>query len=234
MPVAVVTGASKGIGEAIARALAEEGYNLALGARSVDRLKEIAEELNEKHNVEVFYHYLDVSKPESVGEFAEKVLERFRDVDVLVANAGLGHFGRLEELTEEQFHEMIEVNLLGVWRTVKAFLESLKRTNGVAVVVTSDVSARLIPYGGGYVATKWAARALVRTFQMENPDVRFFEVRPGAVDTYFGGSKPGKPKEHGYLKPEEVAEAIKYLLRLPKDVRVEELMLRSVYQKPEY
>jgi 3-oxoacyl-[acyl-carrier protein] reductase len=216
MPVAVVTGASKGIGEAVGRALAREGYDLALGARSVERLKEIAEELNGKHNVEVFHHYLDVSRPESVEEFAEKVLERFGDVDVVVANAGLGYFGRLEEITEEQFHEMIEVNLLGVWRTVKAFLGSLKRTKGVAVVVTSDVSARLIPYGGSYVATKWAARALVRTFQMENPDVRFFEVRPGAVDTYFGGSKPGKPKEHGFLKPEEVAEAIKYLLRLPK------------------
>ncbi len=59
-------------------------------------------------------------------------------------------------------------------------------------------------------------------------------MRPGAVDTYFGGSKPGKPKEKGFLKPEEVAEAVKYLLRLPKDVRVEELMLRSMYQKPEY
>jgi len=230
MKVAVVTGASRGIGEAIARALAEDGYALALGARSVERLKELAEELGG----EVFYHYLDVSRPESVEEFAEKVLERFGKVDVVVANAGLGHFGRLEELKEEQFHEMIEVNLLGMWRTIKAFLKSLKETKGVVVAVTSDVSARLIPHGGGYTVTKWAARALVRTFQIENPDVRFFELRPGAVDTYFGGSKPGKPKEKGYLKPEEVAEAVKYLLRLPKDVRVEELMLRSIYQKPEY
>ncbi|AFN04500.1 NAD(P)-dependent oxidoreductase [Pyrococcus furiosus DSM 3638] len=234
MKVAVITGASRGIGEAIAKALAEDGYSLALGARSVDRLEKIAKELSEKHGVEVFYDYLDVSKPESVEEFARKTLAHFGDVDVVVANAGLGYFGRLEELTEEQFHEMIEVNLLGVWRTIKAFLNSLKRTGGVAIVVTSDVSARLLPYGGGYVATKWAARALVRTFQIENPDVRFFELRPGAVDTYFGGSKAGKPKEQGYLKPEEVAEAVKYLLRLPKDVRVEELMLRSIYQKPEY
>ena len=199
MKVAVVTGASRGIGEAIARALAEDGYALALGARSVERLKELAEELGG----EVFYHYLDVSRPESVEEFAEKVLERFGKGDVVGANAGLGHFGRLEELKEEQFHEMIEVNLLGMWRTIKAFLKSLKETNGVVVAVTSDVSARLIPYGGGYTATKWAARALVRTFQIENPDVRFFELRPGAVDTYFGGSKPGKPREKGYLKPED-------------------------------
>ncbi|ASI98676.1 SDR family oxidoreductase [Thermococcus celer] len=230
MKVAVVTGASRGIGEAIARALAEEGYALAIGARSVERLKKLAEELGG----EVFYHHLDVSRPESVEEFANKTIERFGKVDVVVANAGLGYFGRLEELGEEEFHEMIEVNLLGMWRTIKAFLRNLKETNGVVVAVTSDVSARLLPYGGGYTATKWAARALVKTFQIENPDVRFFELRPGAVDTYFGGSKPGKPKEKGFLKPEEVAEAVKYLLRLPKDVRVEELMLRSMYQKPEY
>ena len=234
MKIAVITGASRGIGESIARALAKDGYALALGARSVERLEKIAQELAQEHGVEVFHHHLDVSKPESVEKFSRKVLDRFGDVDVVVANAGLGHFRRLEELTEEQFHEMIEVNRLGVWRTIKAFLQSLKRTGGVALVVTSDVSARFIPYGGGYVSTKWAARALVRTFQIENPDVRFFELRPGAVDTYFAGSKPGKPKEQGYLKPEEIAEAVRCLLRLPKDVRVEELMLRSIYQKPEY
>nr|3L77_A Chain A, Short-chain alcohol dehydrogenase [Thermococcus sibiricus MM 739] len=234
MKVAVITGASRGIGEAIARALARDGYALALGARSVDRLEKIAHELMQEQGVEVFYHHLDVSKAESVEEFSKKVLERFGDVDVVVANAGLGYFKRLEELSEEEFHEMIEVNLLGVWRTLKAFLDSLKRTGGLALVTTSDVSARLIPYGGGYVSTKWAARALVRTFQIENPDVRFFELRPGAVDTYFGGSKPGKPKEKGYLKPDEIAEAVRCLLKLPKDVRVEELMLRSVYQRPEY
>ncbi len=149
MKVAVVTGGASrgGIGEAIARALAEEGYALAIGgARSVERLKKLAEELG---GGEVFYHHLDVSRPESVEEFANKTIERFGKVDVVVANAGLGYFGRLEELGgEEEFHEMIEVNLLGMWRTIKAFLRNLKETNGVVVAVTSDVSARLLPYGG--------------------------------------------------------------------------------------
>ena len=108
----------------------------------------------QEHGVEVFYHWLDVTKLESVEIFAKKVLERFGGDDVVVVNAGVGYFKRLEDLSEEEFHEMIEVNLLGVWRTIKAFLNSLKRTGGIAVVVTSDVSARLIPYGGGYVATK--------------------------------------------------------------------------------
>ncbi|MBP1912825.1 SDR family oxidoreductase [Thermococcus stetteri] len=230
MKVAVVTGASRGIGRTIAEMLAEEGYSLALGARNVEELEKLTEGLE----TEVFYHYLDVSRPESVDDFASRVLWRFGGVDLVVANAGVGYFGRLEEIRDEDFERMLQVNTLGLWRTVKAFLPSLRERRGAVVAVTSDVSARVFPGGGAYVATKWAARALVRTFQMENPEVRFLELRPGAVDTYFAGSGPGKPKEHGFLKPEDVAEALRCLLKLPPDVRVEELMLRSIYQRPEY
>ncbi|WP_048147880.1 SDR family oxidoreductase [Palaeococcus ferrophilus] len=230
MKVAVVTGSSRGIGRAIAEMLAEEGYSLVLGARNVEELEKLAEGLE----TEVFYQHLDVSKPESVDNFASRVLQRFGGVDLVVANAGVGYFGRLEEIRDEDFERMLQVNTLGLWRTIKAFLPSLKERKGIVVAITSDVSARVFPDGGAYVATKWAARALVRTFQLENPEVRFLELRPGAVDTYFAGSRPGKPKEHGFLKPEEVAEALRPLLKLPPEVRVEELMLRSVYQKPEY
>ncbi|MCO6040707.1 SDR family oxidoreductase [Thermococcus alcaliphilus] len=230
MKVAVVTGASRGIGRAIAEILAEEGYSLALGARNVEELEKLAESLE----TEVFYHYLDVSRPESVDDFASRVLQRFGEVDLVVANAGIGYFGRLEEIRDEDFERMLQVNTLGLWRTIKTFLPSLRKRKGTVVAVTSDVSARVFPGGGPYVATKWAARALVRTFQMENPEIRFLELRPGAVDTHFAGSKPGKPKEHGFLKPEEVAEALRCVLKLPPDVRVEELMLRSVYQRPEF
>ncbi|MDV3104578.1 SDR family oxidoreductase [Thermococcus waiotapuensis] len=230
MKLAVVTGASRGLGRAIAKVLAEENYALALGARSVGELEKLAEELD----TEVFYGYLDVSSWESVEDFSWKVLERFGGVDLVVANAGVGYFGRLEEISDEDFKSMVEVNLLGLWRTIKAFLPSLKDRKGTVVAVTSDVSARVFPGGGAYVSTKWGARALVRTFQLENPEVRFLELRPGAIDTYFAGSRPGKPKEHGFLKPEEVAEALRCLLRLPPDVRVEELMLRSTYQRPEF
>ncbi|ASJ12680.1 SDR family oxidoreductase [Thermococcus thioreducens] len=230
MKVAVVTGASRGIGKAIAEALADERYTLALGARSVETLREIAETLP----TDVFYDYLDVSDAESVVRFAERVLDRFGGVDLVVANAGVGYFGRLDEIQEKDFEAMVQVNLLGLWRTVKAFLPSLKRRRGQVVAVTSDVSARVFPGGGAYTSTKWGARALLRVFQMENPEVRFLELRPGATDTYFAGSKPGKPREQGFLKPEEIARALICLLKLPEDVRVEELMLRSVYQEPKF
>ncbi|NJE10492.1 SDR family oxidoreductase [Thermococcus sp. MAR1] len=229
MSVAVVTGASKGIGRAIAKALAREGYSLSLGARSVDLLKNLADELK----TEVLWSYLDVSSEASVEKFAEKTLERFRSVEILVANAGVGVPGRLDEITEEAFMHSLQVNLLGVWRTIKAFLPTLKETKGTVVVVTSDLSTRLLPGSGAYVVSKWGARALVKTFQLENPTVKFLELRPGAVDTHFYG-KPGRSREEGFMKPEDVAEALVSLLNLPHHVRVEEVLLRSIYQDPVY
>ncbi|ASJ16493.1 alcohol dehydrogenase [Thermococcus chitonophagus] len=227
--VAVITGASKGIGRAIAKALSEEGFSLSLGARSVNLLKELVEELN----TEVFYSYLDVSDPVSVKEFATNTLKKFRNVDVVIANAGIGIPGRLDEISEDDFMRTIQVNLLGVWRTIKAFLPSLKERRGVAIVVTSDLSTRLLPGSGAYVVSKWGARALVRTFQLENPEVRFLELRPGAVDTHFYG-KPGRKREEGFMKPEDVAEIVRMVVKLPTHVRVEEVMFRSIYQDPVY
>jgi len=229
MRTAVVTGASKGIGRAIAKALSREGYSLSLGARSLGLLKNLANELE----TEVLWSYLDVSSPDSVGEFVKKTLERFGSVDLVVANAGIGIPGRLDEITEEEFLYSLQVNLLGVWRVVKAFLPSLREKKGTVVVVTSDLSTRLLPGSGAYVISKWGARALVKTFQLENPTVKFLELRPGAVDTHFYG-KPGRSREEGFMKPEDVAEALLSLLKLPHHVRVEEILLRSVYQEPVY
>lgn len=227
MKVAVVTGASKGIGRAVSLALAKEGYSLAIGARSLDLLEEVAGE------TKAFYSFLDVSKEDSVNQFAQKVLKRFGRVDLLVANAGIGVGGRLDEVSDEDFERVLQVNTLGLWRSIKAFLPALKKSRGLVIAVTSDISTRLIPGSGAYVASKWAARAILRTFQIENPEVRFLELRPGAVDTHFYG-KPGRRREEGFMKPEDVAEVVRAIVRLPKHVRVEELMFRSIYQDPEY
>ncbi|MCA6214816.1 SDR family oxidoreductase [Thermococcus bergensis] len=228
MKTAVVTGASKGIGRAVAEALAREGYDLALGARSIDLLKGLAEELTAKYGVRVFYDYLDVSRNESVEEFAGKVLEEFGGVDLLVANAGIPMGGRLDELSNEDMERVLQVNTLGVWRTVKAFLPSLKERRGTVAVVTSYISTMILPNAGAYVASKWASRALTKTFQAENPEVKFIELRPGMVDTYFYG-RPGRKIEEGFMKPEDVAELLIALLKLPRHVLVEEVLFRSVY-----
>jgi 3-oxoacyl-[acyl-carrier protein] reductase len=228
--VAAVTGASRGLGAAFARVLSEEGFAVALGARDVAAIEKLASELPGP----ALAHRLDVADPESVEGFRRAAIERFGRLDVLVNNAGIGVFRRLEETSREDFEATFRVNVQGVWAVTVAFLPWLKESRGFVLMVSSDVSTRTFPTGGSYTASKFALRALSRTFQQENPELRVLELRPGAVDTWFAGSTPGAPGKDWFLQPEVVGEALRFALRLPPGARVEEIVLRSASQIPEY
>jgi 3-oxoacyl-[acyl-carrier protein] reductase len=228
--VAVITGASRGLGATFARVLAEEGYAVALGARDEQARERLAAELP----TPAFPYFLDVADPPSIVEFREKVIERFGRVDVLVNNAGVGYFKRLEEFSLWQYRQIFETNVQGVWNVTAEFLSQLKEARGLVVVVSSDVSTRTFPTGGLYTASKFAVRALARTLQQENPELRVLELRPGAVDTSFAGSTPGAAGKEWFLRPETVAEALRFALRLPPEARLEEIVIRSSSQTPEF
>ncbi|HEX6899284.1 MAG TPA: SDR family NAD(P)-dependent oxidoreductase [Thermoanaerobaculia bacterium] len=228
--VAVVTGASRGLGAVFARTLAEEGYAVALGARDAGAVERLAGELPGP----AFGHPLDVGDPGSVAAFRDAVLSRFGRLDVLVNNAGIGIFKRLEDFSFEEVERTFRVNVLGVWAATTAFLPQLRESRGMVLMISSDVSTRTFPTGGPYTASKFALRALTRTLQQENPELRVLELRPGAVDTHFAGSTPGAPGKEWFLRPETVAEAVRFALRLPPGARLEELVLRSGSQTPEY
>jgi 3-oxoacyl-[acyl-carrier protein] reductase len=228
--VAAVTGASRGLGAAFARVLSEEGFAVVLGARDVAAIEKLASELPGP----ALAHWLDVTDPESVEGFRRAAIERFGRLDVLVNNAGIGVFRRLEETSREDFEATFRINVQGVWSVTVAFLPWLKESRGLVLMVSSDVSTRTFPTGGSYTASKFALRALTRTFQQENPELRVLELRPGAVDTSFAGSTPGAPGKEWFLQPEIVGEALRFALRLPHGARVEEIILRSASQTPEY
>ena len=228
--VAAVTGASRGLGAAFARVLSEEGFAVALGARDVQAVERLAAELPGP----ALGQALDVTDAGSVEAFRRATVERFGRLDVLVNNAGIGIFRRLEETSREDFEATFRVNVLGAWATTVAFLPWLRESHGIVLMVSSDVSTRTFPTGGSYTASKFALRALSRTFQQENPDVRVLELRPGAVDTWFAGTTPGAPGKEGFLQPEVVAEAVRFAMRLPVGARVEEIVLRSARQTPEF
>lgn len=227
--VAVITGASRGLGAAFARVFAEEGFAVALGARDLAAVERLASELSD-----AFPHPLDVGDPGSVETFRRAVLDRFGRVDALVNNAGLGIFRRLEEQSWEDWDRTFRVNVFGAWAVTTAFLPQLKERRGLVLMVSSDVSTRTFPNGGSYTASKFALRALTRTLQQENPDLRVLELRPGAVDTHFAGSTPGAPGKDWFLQPQVVGEAIRFALRLPEGARLEEIVLRSAGQTPEF
>ncbi len=228
--VAAVTGASRGLGAAFSRVLSEEGFAVALGARDSGAVERLAAELSGP----ALGHRLDVTDADSVEAFRRATIERFGRLDMLVNNAGIGVFRRLDETSREDFEATFRVNVFGAWASTVSFLPWLKESRGIVLMVSSDVSTRTFPTGGSYTASKFALRALTRTFQQENPELRVLELRPGATDTSFAGSTPGAAGKEWFLQPEVVAEAVRFALRLPAGARVEEIVLRSSLQTPEY
>jgi len=226
--VAVITGASSGIGAATARALAGDGFRVILGARRLQRLEEIAAEVGGKAIA------LDVTDPESVEQFAATV----PSCDVLVNNAG-GALGLepLGEADEEKWRRMYESNVLGTMRMTRALLPRLIESgDGHIAAVTSIAGIESYRGGAGYVAAKHAQRATLRTLRLEllGEPVRLTEIVPGMVETEFslvrfGGDAEAARRVYAGMEPlraEDVAECIRWALAQPARVNVDEIVVR--------
>jgi len=228
MRTAVITGASSGIGAATARALAGEGFRPVLGARRLERLREVAEETGAEA-IE-----LDVTDPGSVERFAAAVGE----CDVLVNNAG-GALGLepLAEADEEKWLWMYEANVMGTMRMTRALLPRLIASGDGHVVAVTSIAA-IEPYrgGAGYNAAKHAQRAMLRVLRQEllGQPVRVTEVAPGMVETEFslvrfGGDAEAAERVYAGMEPlraEDVAECIRWAVGQPPRVNVDEIVVR--------
>ncbi len=226
--VAVITGASSGIGAATARALGGAGYELVLGARRADRLQAVAEPLGARALP------LDVTDPASVAAFAAAVPR----VDVLVANAGkaLGA-DRIESAREELWETMYRTNVLGVLYTVRALLPKLEQSgDGLVVILGSIAGFETYRGGAGYTASKHALRAFTRTLRLEllGKPVRVTEIAPGLVETEFSivryeGDAARAKKVYEGMEPltaDDVAECVRWVCSLPPRVDVDEIVVR--------
>jgi NADP-dependent 3-hydroxy acid dehydrogenase YdfG len=226
--VAVITGASSGIGAATAAALAGDGYRLVLGARRQDRLRAVAEPLGAQALP------LDVTDAASVAAFAAAIPR----CDVLVANAGgaLG-LGPIAETDDELWRRMFETNVMGVRRTVRALLPKLEESgDGVIVVVGSIAGFETYAGGAGYTAAKHGARALTRTLRLEllGRPLRITEIAPGLCETEFslvrfaGDHQRARKVYEGMtpLLPADVAECIRWVCSLPARVNIDEMVVR--------
>ncbi len=226
--VAVVTGASAGIGAAAAAVLAREGFSVVIGARRMDRLEEVAAEAGAKAIP------LDVTDPSSVAAFAGQVPE----CRVLVNNAG-GAFGRepVAEADEDAWLRMYEVNVLGTARVTKAFLPKLEASgDGHIVVVGSIAGFETYPNGAGYTGVKHAERALTKTLRQEvlGKPIRVTEINPGLVETEFsivrfgGDEEKAKAVYQGItpLTGQDVAECIAFAVTRPSHVNIDEIVIK--------
>jgi NADP-dependent 3-hydroxy acid dehydrogenase YdfG len=234
--VAVVTGASSGIGEATAEALAREGCNVVLAARREERLNALAAELGEG----ALAAPADVRDPAACAALVARSVERFGSLDILVNNAGLGLYGSVAEGDPEDWRKMFEVNVLGVLYTTRAAVRQMLRQGSGDIVFVSSIAGRRVPRADGtvYAATKHAVNAIAEGLRMDvhKKGVRVINIEPGLVRTEFPeSSHPSAQryyaqKEYTPLEAEDVAAAVVYALDQPPRVSVNEVLVRPTEQ----
>jgi NADP-dependent 3-hydroxy acid dehydrogenase YdfG len=228
--VALVTGASSGIGRAVAHRLAEDGLRVAICARRSERLEELASQLS-RH-----------SEGEILGLF-ERVRGLWGGVDVLINNAGLGRDAPLVDGDPERWREMLDLNLMALCLCTREALRDMRaRGDDGYVIHVSSLAAHRVPPGGGfYAATKFGVRALTEGLRQElrqlGSGIRVSAVSPGFVETEFAeryfGSEEAAQRIYGrfkVLEPNDVAEAVCWLLARPPHLQVHDILMRPLEQ----
>ena len=234
-PVAVVTGASSGIGAATVVALGRRGYQIVAGARRLTRVRRVVGDLG-------LALPLDVTDPESIEAFVGEVSEKFGRIDVLVNNAGLAlGLNQIEAARDEDWIEMWEVNVLGLMRMTRSSLPLLRKAkHGHIVNLGSIAGFETYKGGAGYTASKHAVRAMSRTLRLElnGEPIRVTEIAPGMVETEFstvrfrGDRKAARAVYQG-VKPlvaEDIADCILFAVTRPPHVDIDEIVIRPVAQ----
>src|SRR5699024_3672346 len=233
--VAVITGASSGIGAATARALAADGYKVALLARRLDRIEASAQELS---NGSIAVR-ADVTDRDQLVVAARRVQDELGGADVLVNNAGTMLLGPFSSARREDYRAMIEANLLGAITTTEVFLDQLKNGGGDLLNVSSVAGRTARATNGVYAATKWGINGWSESLRQELlPDVRVTLIEPGVVDTdlptHITDDATREAVQKGYdaatVKPEEVAEIIGFVLARPRHLVINEVLLRPADQ----
>lgn len=229
---ALIAGASSGIGAATAISLAAHGFPVALGARRVERCQEIAEQIRSDGGEAVAVH-LDVTDPDSVKACVELATSALGDIEVLVAGAGDTYFGKLADISTEQFESQVQIHLIGANRVAGAVLPGMiERQRGDLIFVGSDVALRQRPHMGAYGAAKAALVAMVNNLQMEleGTGVRASMVHPGPTKTAMGWSLPaeligpaledwakwGQARHDYFLRASDLARAITFVAETPR------------------
>jgi 3-oxoacyl-[acyl-carrier protein] reductase len=222
--VALVTGASRGIGAAVARALDGAGVRLGLASRSGDDL-----------GIEgAVAMPADVRDPAALEAIVAATVERFGGLDILIVNAGVGAYGPILDLPAEHLEEMIDVNVKGAIHAVRAALPHLIRSEaGELVTIASEAGRRGLPLEAVYCASKFAQVGLTRALdhELRERGVRCTNVCPGGVATDFAmgrGRTPDMPALAGMMVPEDVAETVMFVLTRPRTHRILEVAMRPV------
>lgn len=215
--VALITGGSSGIGYGVALSLLNEGVNVAITSRNEARAKEAAEKLKKhsKTSARVIGVMADVRKYESQQNAVKQVISEFGQLDIVLANAGLGHFASIEELTPEQWQETIDTNLSGVFYSIKSSVEALKKSKGYFISISSLAGTNFFAGGSAYNASKFGVTGFTQSVMLDlrQHNIKVSTIMPGSVSTHFNGNEPD-PNDAWKIQSEDIGELVVDLLKM--------------------
>ncbi|NJN27342.1 MAG: SDR family oxidoreductase [Cyclobacteriaceae bacterium] len=212
---ALITGGSKGIGYGITAAMLHENMKVAITGRTKDTLDAAVKELKKIGTGEVLGVVSDVRDYESLRQAVDTLLSAWGKLDVLIANAGVGHFGSIFDLTPDQWNETIDTNLTGVFHSVKASLPELKKTKGYIITIASLAGTNFFAGGAAYNASKFGLVGFTQAMMLDvrQEGINVSTIMPGSVATYFNDHTPSE-KDSWKIQIEDIGQMVVNLLQL--------------------
>ena len=211
--VAYITGGSKGIGLGVAQSLLEQGMKVAISGRNQKALNDALGILGNSDDIMPIVS--DVSNFEDEVEAVKMIMARWGKLDVVLANAGVGNFAPIDEMTHDQWHQMINTNLNGVFNTLKATVEALKDSKGYYMTLASLAGTNFFPMGAGYNATKFGVVGFTQAAMLDlrKYDIKVTTIMPGSVATHFNNNEPTE-KDSWKIQPEDIGKLVVDLLTM--------------------
>jgi len=211
--VAFITGGSKGIGYGVAEALLNQGFKVAITSRSLEAAREAAKELESKG--EIIGLEADVRDYESQQKAVQSAVDKFGKIDLLVANAGVGKFNSIEDMTPEEWNATIETNLTGVFYSVKSTLSELVKTEGYIVTISSLAGTNYFAGGAAYNASKFGLTGFSQAVMLDlrQKGIKVSTIMPGSVATHFNGHTPSD-EDAWKIQKEDIGELVVDLMKM--------------------
>lgn len=216
MKTALITGGSKGIGYGVAEKLINDGIKVAITARTEADVIAATEALNKIKEGFAIGIVSDVKDLASQEAAVKQVLDTWGQLDYFIANAGVGHFAPIHELTAEQWQQTIDINLTGLFFSAKASLEALKATKGYFITISSLAGTNFFAKGAAYNASKFGAVGFSQAMMLDvrNEDIKVTTIMPGSVSTYFAGHTPSDA-DAWKIQPEDIGQIVSDLIKMP-------------------
>ncbi len=213
---ALVTGGSKGIGYGVAEVLIQQGIRVAITSRSQEAADAAAAALNKAYPGFALGIAADVRDLASQQQAVDTLIAQWGRLDYVIANAGVGHFAPIQQLTPEQWHETIDINLTGVFYTAKTTLAALKETQGYFITIASLAGTNFFANGAAYNASKFGLVGFTQAIMLDlrSEGIKVSTIMPGSVATHFGNHEPSE-KDAWKIQPEDIGQLVADLIRMP-------------------